>query len=73
MLKELFPVGQQFVQTPIQIIFLRQAKIFFQQIGHGAVLKPLSMQAPFAARINQPIGRQGLQHVTVRELGTNTV
>ncbi len=55
MFKKLVPVLEQLVQTPIQIVFLGQTEIFFQQIGHRTVLKPLSMQAPFAARINQPI------------------
>ena len=61
--EKILPMLKQFVQTPIQVVFLRQAEVLFQQIGHGAVLKPLSMQSPFAAGINQPIGRQGLQHM----------
>src|SRR5262245_58356525 len=63
MLKKLLAVLEQFVQTPIQIILLSQAEIFLQQIRHRAVLKPFPMQAPFAARINQSIRRQNLQHM----------
>ena len=64
MLEERRTMFQHFVQAAIQIILLRQAKILLQQIGHRAVLKPLPMQPPFTARINQPINRQRLQHMT---------
>lgn len=63
MLKERFPMGQQFVQATIEIVFLRQTEILLQQIGHGAVAIPVPMQPPLAARIDQPIAHQGLQDV----------
>ena len=55
---------QHLVQAAIQVVLLRQAEILVQQIGQRAVLKPLPMQPPFAPRINQPINRQRLQHMT---------
>ena len=64
MTEERQPMFQHLVQAPIQRILFRQAEILLQQIGHRAVVKPLPMQPPFAARINQPIDRQRLQHMT---------
>ena len=46
------PMLQQLIQTPIQIVLLRQTEILPQQVGHRAVLKPLPMQTPFAARVD---------------------
>jgi hypothetical protein len=42
---------------------LRQPGILAQQIGQSAALKPLTMQAPFAARRQQAIGDQHEQHL----------
>src|SRR6202011_464988 len=51
------------IQTSIQSVLFYQRKIFIQQISHRALLKPLSMQPPFAARINESIANQGLQNM----------
>src|SRR6202011_3434658 len=51
------------IQTSIQSVLFYQRKIFIQQISHRALLKPLSMQPPFAARINESIADQGLQNM----------
>src|ERR1035437_2204492 len=64
MLEERVSVLDHFVQAPIQVVLLRQVKTLSQQIGHRAVLKPLPVQSPLAARVDQTINRQGLQHVT---------
>jgi hypothetical protein len=41
---------------------LGQFQIRPQQIGHRAVLKPMPIEPPLAAGIQQPIGHQDLQH-----------
>src|ERR1700724_579619 len=51
------------IQTSIQSVLFYQRKIFIQQISHRALLKPLSMQPPFAARIIESIADQGLQNM----------
>ena len=56
-------VGQQPVQAAIQGIGLRQGFVFAEQVGHGAAFIPLPVQPPFAARIDQTIHPQGLQHM----------
>lgn len=64
MLKECRPMFQDFVQAAIQVVLLRQPKIRPQQIRPCAAGKPLPMHSPFTARVNQPIDRQGLQHLS---------
>ena len=44
--------------TAIQLVDLGQPGILAQQIGQGAALKPLAVQAPFAARRQQTIDDQ---------------
>ena len=39
-----------------------QGKIRSQQVGHGALFKPVPAQPPFASRIDQPRANQGLRH-----------
>ena len=56
-------VGQQFIETAVQRILGDQRIVLAQQIRHRATLEPLPMQAPFAARIDQPITHQCLQDV----------
>src|SRR5688572_28642945 len=57
---------QQPIQTAIQIVLGRQREIRRQQIGQGAVPVPFPMQAPFAARIDQPIGAEHHQNLRPR-------
>jgi hypothetical protein len=40
------------VEASIQIVLLRQVKFLAQQIAHRTSFKPLPMQSPFAARID---------------------
>src|SRR6202022_4891525 len=54
---------EHLIQTSIQRVLFYQRKIFIQQISHRALLKPLPMQPPFAARINESIVDQGLQNM----------
>src|SRR6202022_3602899 len=63
MTEELFLVLEHLIQTTIQGVLFYQRKIFIQQISHRALLKPLPMQPPFAARINESIADQGLQNM----------
>src|SRR5438874_4019834 len=51
------------IQTPVQPIFLRNCKVLPQQNVHGAVIEPLPVQMKLAARIDQPIHHQQLQHL----------
>src|SRR6266478_6874736 len=63
MTEELLLVLEHLIQTSIQRVLFHQRKIFIQQISHRALPKPLSMQTPFAARINESIADQGLQNM----------
>src|SRR5215469_16474702 len=56
-------VPEQPVVTAVKLVDFRQPGILAQQIGQRAALKPLTMQAPFAARCQQTIGDQHEQHL----------
>ena len=51
-------VFEQPVVTTIQLVDLGEPGILAQEIGQSAALKPLAVQAPFAARRQQAIGDQ---------------
>jgi len=57
-IKDRLFVHQQPVVTAIQLVDLGQPGILAQEIGQGAVLKPLTVQPPFAARRQQAVGDQ---------------
>src|SRR5580658_10406150 len=63
MAEELFLVPEHLVQTTIKRVLFNERKIFIQQISHRALLKPLPMQPPLAARINESVADQGLQNM----------
>src|SRR5580693_3985862 len=63
MTEELFLVLEHLIQTTIERVLFDQRKIFIQQVSHCALLKPLPMQSPFAARINESIADQSLQNM----------
>jgi hypothetical protein len=56
-------VRQQLVQTAIKGLALGDGEVLAEQISHGAAIEPIAVQSPLAARINEPIGDQGFQHV----------
>ena len=56
-------VGEQQVVAGIELVSFGEAEVGAEQIGHGAVEEPLAMQPPFAARRDEPVARQHLQHV----------
>jgi len=56
-------VDQQPVVAAVQLVDLGQPSILPQQIGERAALKPLTMQAPLAARRQQAISDQYEQHL----------
>jgi len=56
-------VRYQLVQTTIEFVDLHQTDIFPQQIPQRRVQIPLPVQSPFAARINQPVAHQRLEHI----------
>jgi hypothetical protein len=62
-IKDRLFVRQQPVVTAVQLVDLGQSGILAQQIGQGTAVKPLTMQAPFAARRQQAIGNQHEQHL----------
>src|ERR1700740_3148885 len=53
-------VCQQLVEAAIQVFLLRQVESLPQQIAHRTLLKPLPIQPPLTARIEQPVGDQGV-------------
>ena len=62
---------QQMVVALVELMDLRQLLVRAQQVRHGTRLKPMAIQAPLAARIQQPIGNQNLQHpIPPRALAT---
>jgi hypothetical protein len=56
-------VSEQHVVAGVELVRLGEAKVGAEQISHRAVEEPLAMQAPFAARRDEPIRRQHSQHV----------
>jgi hypothetical protein len=56
-------VRQQLVQAAVERVLADQRIVRTEQIPHGARLEPLPVQPPLAARIEQPIAHQRLQHV----------
>ena len=54
-------VWQHLVQAAIQRVLRYQRIILAEEIPHRALLVPLPMQPPLAARIDQPIAHQSLQ------------
>jgi len=63
MRKERRLVLGQLVQTTIERVGGGQAAIGPEQIGHRALVEPFPVQTPFAARIDEPIADQRLEHV----------
>jgi len=51
-------VRQQPVVAAVQLVDLGQPRVLAQKVGQGAALEPLAVQAPLAARRQQPVGRQ---------------
>ena len=51
------------IQTPVQPIFFRHRKILPQQNIHRALIEPLPVHTELAARIDQPVHHQQLQHL----------
>ena len=56
-------VRNQLVQTPVQRVGGRHAHRTGEPVPHGAALVPLAVQPPLAARIDQLVAHQRLQHV----------
>ena len=56
-------VLDELVEATIESVLLDQRKIFAEQIAHGALLEPQPVQAPLAARIDEPVADQRLENV----------
>ena len=56
-------VLQELVVDAIERVLFRQRKIRAEQIAHRTALEPLAVQAPFAARIDEPVANQRLEDV----------
>ncbi len=59
-------VRQQLVVAAVERVLLRQREIRAQQVRHRALFKPLPVQTPLAAGIDQPVAHQRLQDVQPR-------
>ncbi len=59
-------VLQQPVQAAVQAVLARDGKVHLQQLVHGAAVEPLAVQAELAARGDQPVHHQQLQHLHPR-------
>ena len=56
-------VRQELVEAAVESILLRQHEIRAQQVCHRALFKPLPVQTPLAAGIDQPVAHQRLQDI----------
>ena len=56
-------VLQQLVQTTVERVGADDAHRTAEQVPHGAVLVPVPVQPPLAARIDQLVAHQRLQHI----------
>jgi|HubBroStandDraft_6_1064221.scaffolds.fasta_scaffold2626087_1 hypothetical protein len=63
MIEDRLLVHQQPVVTAVQLVDFHQPGILTQPVGQRAALKPLTMQAPFAARRQPAVGDQHEQHL----------
>jgi len=61
--EEVLLVRGQLVQATIETIGKHEREILAAQVTHRALIEPLPMQPPFAARRDQLIARQRLQNV----------
>ena len=55
-------MGQEFVVAGVEAVGIGQGEVAAQQVGDGAVVKPMPVQPPLGAGVDQAIERQGLQH-----------
>jgi hypothetical protein len=53
-------VGRQQIVALMEPVDLHEGEVRAQQIGQRAVLEPMAVQAPFAARIDEPVKDEGL-------------
>jgi hypothetical protein len=63
MRKQRVLVREQEVVAGIELVRLGQAEVRADEIGHRAVAEPFPMQPPLAARRDQPVGDQHLEHM----------
>src|SRR5918996_1283425 len=61
--KQVLLMGQQLVQTPIQLVDLHQTKILPQRITPRTLFIPVPVQPPLTPRIDQAVTDQGLKHI----------
>ena len=52
---------EQLVQHTVKLVLAAPGKAFAQQVAHGAALIPYPVTAPFAARLDEPIGDRHIQ------------
>lgn len=53
---------QQTVVAAVEGVFLGEAEVSAQQVGHGAVVEPVAVQPPLAAGIDVSVADQGFEH-----------
>lgn len=51
------------IQAAVEGVAVGDGKVLAEQIPHGAVVKPVAVQTPFAAGVDQTVGDQGLEHI----------
>ena len=59
--EDLLFVRQQTVVTTVEDVYAGGRKFANRQIGQDCALKPVAVQSPFAARIDETIKGQGLE------------
>lgn len=62
MVKERALVLQQLVVARVEAVLFGESEVTAEQVANRAVIKPMPVQTPFAARVNQTVEDQRLQH-----------
>ena len=73
MTEQLLLVPGQPVQATIQPVLVRHGVVHGQQLVHRAAVEPLAVQPILAARGDQPVHHQQLQHLLPRHLAGNVL
>jgi hypothetical protein len=61
--KQVLFVREEMIQTAIEGVTVGDRKVLTEQIAHRTVVVPMSMQAPFATRVDETVRHQRLEHI----------
>ena len=58
-----FAMGQEPIQAPVKVVLGCEREVLAEEVGHGALGEPLTVQAELAAGIDEAVGDEGLEDV----------